>query len=447
MSTCPDNRPTGVSQTPLDTEDYPFLAGSTLRCLIADLRLETTRRAETVWPLFVKNLGNFGPGSGGSWTYTRRVLIHDAADVQVYDSESATSYRETAWGSRLVSSWTGPTGTLQVVHYPDPAYPDDVSPSQADGNLQPRATIVRATGLTSIRVGSTTVTGVAGFLAGNNIRIESSGTNLVVHCEAGEGAGVYKPCPPASNRAITSINNVLPTDDGRFFIRFGDCFLPELVTDDTATPLYGGATTPQQAASSIRLHDYCGACCKCDQYLRVYKAVRRVQQRMQAIAAAAEAVRVQHTANTNRWNAGVICRINDNFLFSVDQPVACRLGMRISYRNPSNLCLQPVELRVTVTGWTGIVPTMPAYGTLYYNNVAQPVAVSGTWPNFFVSVPFLKPGQTVGFRFLLKMAGCLTGDTVTVIGTTHTPDLTPMLGAGFGSSYPYVERIDRSITL
>ena len=167
-------------------------------------------------------------------------------------------------------------------------------------------------------------------------------TRLVVSAEPNSGLGRYPGCD-APDITIRRINGILPDEHGRFLLSAEKCYWvrqpQELVTANLL------ALTP----ATLGIGNDCGPCCVCDDYVRVYKGLRRIWASFKEIGTRATATRDLHAQNILRFEESKACRAQKILDIVVRPSSTDQVEFAAGVCNSQGDCSVNVELRVTVT--------------------------------------------------------------------------------------------------
>lgn len=288
--------------------------------------------------------------------------IHDANNVLVFSAAFASA-ASVPWGSdRRVYEWYGQHVVRLTVRLPDPP--------AGTGWLDPRTCNRMPRRVRSVRVGTTTLSGRIILQAGYNVDLEvQEGSEdalrhqnrLVLSARPNAGLGRPDPCQ-AVVPVVRRINRILPDEHGNFRIEADDCLRlarPLLYDTSASVPSaapYAPPLTAIQARSAWRLEDDCPPCCDCDDFVRVYKGLRRVWQRWQDTAEYVEEVRDKYAANRARWLQQRDCRQNRVLDAVLAAEPECNMFLGASWCNTTECCITDAELRFTLMRYRNNAP-------------------------------------------------------------------------------------------
>ncbi len=254
----------------------------------------------------------FGPLAGyPTPTHEFDLLILDAADNTVFDSTVAgTTISTRYWGDRLhIVEWQTATQVCRLVYHV--AWGDNETPQVFDLHLAPTSAVLdercfeplppRVTSLQylveSLREDIRLVNGYnTTFVVSplSNKDGERYGYKITVGAEPGSGAGQYDGCAD-STPTLKALNGVKPNVDGNFTLdaadrltQTGGCYRierPSTVDEDASPP----AAVFTEAA--LQLHNDCGPCCECDDFVNVYTALDQLWETYRALGVRAMALR------------------------------------------------------------------------------------------------------------------------------------------------------------
>lgn len=434
--------PIAVDQ-PHAGSSYPFRKqGTELGNLVADAYLAYEDAAEThPRPFKIGMLYGFGttinsaPTSFSEATHDYDIVVLDADDEIVFDSTALDADRVLAqyWDDRLlIVQWTADDAVCRVAIFTswspnDSPTPFDIYRTPTDALLDDRALERLPRRVRSIRVGIHRLTATDVELqpgynsdvavgAGLTVGVRRQ-TAIETTSSPGDGLGRFNNCEEQVP-TIRRIDSVAADDRGNFRLDAAGCYRvgrPQTIENGTATP------TP----ATQRLTNDCGPCADCDDYIRVYEAVRKLYARYLAIGRRAEAVRDKYAANKARWDAEASCRRNNRLKISASTSCPCLVALAVGYCNSTDdtECLTGLELRISFAG--AVVSTGSAQcGKAYRSgnvegdcpppsvscntnaNIIVPYVPGGTWPELRMSWDAVKPnGMAVG-TFQLEFPAC-----------------------------------------
>jgi len=127
------------------------------------------------------------------------------------------------------------------------------------------------------------------------MEIDDEGTGITLNADAGAGLGRWDACEEDDN--IWTFNGAGGDDAGDFKIEGDDCFqIIPLVEESTTT------TDGLPIIVGMRIVDLCDACCECADYVRVYRAIRKLFLRLVTVNKAVNDARAQLKALGSAWN-------------------------------------------------------------------------------------------------------------------------------------------------
>lgn len=279
-----------VNQPPKGGDDYPFLGKSQpISSGIVDMLVQFDPAAHRL-PLRVAsaNLANTA-------TIPPVLQIIDNNGVVVFSTATAVHINRRVWSNRYtVDRWIANDRQLTVVC--DIPFAASVTEVGKNGALDPRVCVPILKAVRRIAVfnkgdsnpiANVGVDATLRIKPGYNMRVVATpavkgsfdGSRVQSRVElaaiAGEGQGPVQNCPegdePQPLRSVNLANGVA----GRFLLSADSCFRVE--------PVVTVAENGQSAsvsAGQIRIADDCEACCDCEEYLRVYRALDRVDRKM-----------------------------------------------------------------------------------------------------------------------------------------------------------------------
>jgi len=124
--------------------------------------------------------------------------------------------------------------------------------------LPPRITELRTI---SYNLGPVTLTGKTALREGYNVNLLQTGQEIQINVASGLGAGRHSNCreAPAAQDVISRINGVAPDADGNFRLITKNC-------------------TRAVGLTSIELNNDCAPCCSCEDYEKIYTALRKIYE-------------------------------------------------------------------------------------------------------------------------------------------------------------------------
>jgi hypothetical protein len=489
----------GVNQSPGSGTDYPFSAPSAdVKYLLGDLWFAYDDDAcQFVLPLSVKWMYGFG------WTdpvnplpmYTPRhaldMVIVDANGTVVFDTtQSGVTFGSNLWGNNLQTlQWTNGDTVLRATRHllPPPWDPTHVRNTfivPVNGELDARTYVRLPKRVKSFWVGLTQIS------AGNLVLAEGYNTSLTpqapvvvdgghrttqinMRFRGGDGLGRLPGCTD-TQQVIRRINTIPPTSGGDFVIDASGCYWtgrPNTITSASPpreTSLGGSAFTTlldstiaampdafvapgvktyyadnaaAVAQATLQVNNDCGPCCDCDEFLRVYEGIRRLDARYRSIATQAEQARDTFQSNISRWDAQAACRSFQNLRLVLDPERNCGLFVAGVHCNNVQCCTAPLVLRTTFEAFSGGSPVSLAssfaikcheskragadtrYQEVDYNPLVN-------WPVMDTVFDYADPQGTSRFRNRLKFVGC-PADVVRVTLSLHAQASTNRVtGAG-----------------
>lgn len=447
---------------PLAGSSYPFRKqGTTLSPLVADAYLAyPDDSCAFEHPFRIGMLYGFGtntnavPAGYNEATHDYDVVIVDANDETVFDSTLLSDDRVLAryWSDRLlVIEWKGDEAVCRVAVFTsrgpnDVEVPFEIYVAPDDGHLDDRTLERLPNRVRSIRVGLTKVRGTDIELRGGyntNVVLGDTVTNgrrlqtpITISGSPGDGDGRFSDCDEQLPY-IYRITGTQPDAHGNLALDVTDCYRleqPHTISDGTAI------LTP----ATLQLFNGCGPCSDCDDFVRVYEAVRKLYDRFLAIGARAEAVRDQYAANKARWDEESSCRRNNRLRIAVSTVCPCFVSLAVGYCNSTDdtECLTDLQLRIDISGGAvidnGSADCGRSYRTGNVTGDCPPASVScdedatkilpyplgGTWPNMTMDWQQIRPnGMAVG-SIQLELPDCTgSSDEITITLSAYRNDV------------------------
>jgi len=277
----------GVGQLPISGNDYPFIGDSNLANLtILDLQIQFSSDLYRL-PFRLTQANNVG---GANVSAEPELTIVDADSRTVFATGSADYLDYTVWPSGYsIHRWALDRQQLVVVldttHYAE--VPDVLQPNAV---LDPRTANVVKNDVRRIAVYNQgdaapllTVddTSLLSIKEGYNFKIDAEesvrdfsgdrkGAALTVNAIGGEGLGWAQDCGSDDDKLLRTLN-LASAEAGSMLLSDGECLRvqPQLAWEGNVPSIVPGA---------IRVSDDCLPCCDCDDYLRVNKAISRIDR-------------------------------------------------------------------------------------------------------------------------------------------------------------------------
>lgn len=360
----------GTGVNPRGT-DYPFVAPSDdLAGLIADaylahedpvtlpLRVSWVRGLDAAFYGASSSSASAESASSGSESgHAVDVVIKDAADQVVFDSAEADDYRAADFGDRLrIHEWQTDIAVCRIVQHTAFHQLEDVRVIPAElepenGTLDARVNEEMPARVTSLRVGVNVIDEHIVLRSGYNVSLaaENPAINglrnvqqVTLAAVPGSGLGRFNNCE-AQDLFVKKINQVSPTTQGDFLLAATDCYWVR----QPATVVTGPPREVFPAAATLRVGSDCDPCCDCEDFIRVYKGVRRVRDQFAAIGADAEETRDTYHSNRERWLAAKEC-VEDNVARIVTFPHLNFIEVGVAICNLSQSCVTDIEAELEV---------------------------------------------------------------------------------------------------
>ena len=445
--------------------DYPFVSPEdSLRRLVGDFYLSF--ESLVVPPLKISWLYGLAqyfyedgtyPGDSEPLPYTPThdadVIVTDATDTIVFDSRQAAgdNYLTQPFGDRLrIHEWQTDSAICRLVQhtaFEDPedavAFPASIQPTQ--GELDARTYEPLPARVQSLRVGLVQMAGHVRFLSGFNCVLtpdetKLSGlqrvTKLTLSATPGSGLGRYPGCE-SPDIVIREINGQRPDEHGRFLLSATGCYWVR----QPQNTVPGARNLLALEPATLQIGNDCGPCCVCDDYVRVYKGLRRVWQTYKEIGQRAVATRDQLAANILRFEESKACRQNRILSVQALPHNGNKVELLAAVCNASGDCTLNVELRLRVTvnnqkfppdlPADALAPTVDCGSVLLSGDRGlepSPIAlVDGAYVGFW---DYVDPGQTATMRLRISVpyigpatsvTACVTA-TVDGVAVPEDPD-------------------------
>lgn len=473
-----------VDQQQGDT-DYPFICPSDdLGLLIGEVYLNyRSDQCDYVAPFRVRSLFGFGTVSTDTETvptHSHDMVIVDWYNHVVFDSATATTYKETAWGEcAVVIEWTNEDGEiLRVTKYVGwgsddtprlwPVYFEPVESVLDARTYEPiPRTVQRLSVVTDVNDSSKDIilpTGTNIVLrAGYNMviapgeqpdNIDGGDRISTISFDATPGGGLGRvDCVPVN--FLRHINGVESDAGGNLLVDASACYRIErpIIGDPVESEEDGKPPIVICRPASLKLSNDCGPCCECRDFLSVYEAIRRLTQRYNRLGQLAEAVRDQYQLNIERWNRDRRCRKKNRLRIAAMALPDCRIAFAIGLCNATQLPMENVWLRACfnygpdTTGLTarstvrGCVVTMTTTRRGNVDPSGRPrggqthlYQMLGDWPTYNAHFDCINPGTMGVVTFVMEFYGCGDGDYVELVLRAFGEDT--------GNAEPIKEHID-----
>ena len=482
MSTADNFQTLAVNQRPGTGTNYPFaMPGTDVIYLLGDLWLGyRPLNVSVALPLKITWMYGFGSANNSNPTshtpsHTQDIVISDNAGNIVFDSTAAATFTATPWGLNLITlCWTGSRGVLRATrHTSPPSWAGSLTQYKyivpVDGTLDARTYEQLPDTVTSLKIGTQTLTGNIQFSQGWNINLSptavsltNSGaratSSLLIRAQPGDGLGLPPGCSETPT-AILRVNEIEPTTDGTFTLDFSGCYRLQKPVSITATYPFRtaaaryDATTSQAAAvsrltgngytlnaaktavadSTLTASNDCKPCCTCDDYVNTYRGLVRVDSIYRSLARTAENSRDQHQRNIDRWNTSLACRQASSVRLITQGEPKQQLYVAGAYCNMTACCMNDVTIRLTVqaTGTAVVSESLTDPNAVKCREsyragsdtqqIETPFVPVGPWPIFDIHFASIKPGSTARFRTRLQLS---VNGTATVTASVHAGSLT-----------------------
>lgn len=394
----PVGAPTGQGR------DYPLVRPSAdVQGLLADVQL-WHRVRDVRLPLRITRLVGMGqpqslassePGQSETGdAFAAGVLIADANDQAVFDSQEALAYSGRTWGPRLfVHQWQTATASCLILQHTQEAEETLAGPQEDDLDkpqvLLPERAVLdeRCSNVEPLRLDGVTLLGrtvgeAFELEAGANTRItvlpgltrEHSlrrRVRLLVDLTAGGGSGRYPGCE-AAEPLLRSVNGIRPDAHGNLALSAKDCLW--------LRPRHEGDALDLEILIGLAVGSQCQPCCSCADYIKVYKALALLNDRYKVLGVNGEALRDSYQAGAERWRAAGACQLANPASLRLVSASPSTVVVQGSFRNSGSDCLEGPALRFTLT--PSPLTTTPTLvpGSSYTTDVA-----SGEWRSGGVS--------------------------------------------------------------
>jgi len=418
-----------VAQPPRSGDAYPFVGNvGNIADAVVDLRVGFKHTSHKL-PLHVHSLEDL-TGPDPQTLVAPNIVIRDANNATVVNTNTLDPPNTATWGSRYTIFW-----------WPDSELPiylirDDVTSATLPTTINPdnvtidiRASVVVVPGVNKIEVYSATGDQLAElnnqdllrWRRSYNSEVDSrlppqrtqSGARLVstmtLNMAPGDGLGVFDDCelggtpdgaplPYKSvydevyltvhdNRdpyeqdvyinpvnqpegAVRSFDSATPDAIGNVNISSDRCFRvePRLIISSSTAAIVPG---------EIYLSDDCVACCDCEDFLRVYKAILRLKRRYESLAARVAALLISYEQLRQNLESKLGCQYT--LLRIAATPIGdCFIGVAVAICNPSDEKIDNAVVEVRVEDEEGNpvnINSSNAFGWLLRNN--KPIDLVG----------------------------------------------------------------------
>lgn len=423
---------------------YPFVWPSDdLGLLIGDLYL-VFQPANFRPPFSVKRLQNFNQNA----TSRYEVLIVDADDAVIFDTEASVPalFKQYSWSNtkRVLEYVDAQEQVLRVVVYTVQetarAWPAIIEPT--DGRIDPRCLCALPPHLTrlAVKLENGSVQDLPAetnlvFSGGYNVELATvvtaaaggdAGGDIELSVVPGAGLGRYPGCDETV--FVQMINKVSPDSRGNIALKFAGPGLNEAHCYRLERPtaavdiVEGGFDALAIEPNTIKLVNNCEPCCKCEDFVKVYQAIRRLYNKYKRLGRRAEAVRDQLKRNIDRWRANSECRRTMSLRVAVVPLAACRVGVGAGLCNNSAEKVSNITLKLEFSGEApaGCVrcSSVLRSGNVDPTSTAPPsrqvpYKLRGAWPTFYADFDCINSGTLGSVVFQLEFTG-QTGQELTL---------------------------------
>jgi hypothetical protein len=412
------------------------------------------------------------------------MAIVDDDGNPVFSTLDATDYRETVWDDRLkILEWSvgeyvlratthiawGPT---DVPHdYPiyaafDPAMPLD---DRTLGRLSNR--------LESLILGLDTLTGKPITLkAGYNCQLalttaeavdgQAIGNSVTINLTAGNGLGRFPPdC--SDLLLVRTINRTAGTESGGFTLNGDDWGCMRVVPKVQSLLSEASELAPKTVAiqaNALQLVDDCKVCVKCEDFIAVYEALRRLSLRTADLFARATAVRDSYALLRETFIQQKNCREQQTLRIVIDPFCPCTASFAVGFCNQTNECLTGVTIPISfvydgegVTAASNPVDVAILPNTTYrggFVDLDQRKAISresyrllGSWPHYRAYFPKVNPRQKPYVTWYMKFQGCSSSDLIELVADAYVTEADDGIIPGYTpGSGPDEEALENRLT-
>jgi len=345
-------------------DNYPFIhPDQELKRIFVDFWIYLASGNKVEPPLKLSYIYGFGPQPG---TIGREVSgcfdlgIVDGNGNTVFDTRNSVLQFVNSWGPQLsVARWEDPQqGILCVVFHTAwdktegyPSLPIYFEPT--NGVLDPRTYIVDPNKITSLAVEGQTITPTFQIEPGYNYEIELSKEDGIrpkaiinMNVDAGAGAGKYPvDCDSEIDRTISTINNVVPDEQGNFTINADPCF--NLIPEDTLRNV-DVIDELRITSGKLELQMDCSSCSDCQDYINVWEAARKIRDKIDNLNQKQLSVRDTYEKLVQRFEDNRKCR-EEKKLFGQIIPICPDRAVIVAgYCNTEDRCLRRVALAISL---------------------------------------------------------------------------------------------------
>lgn len=414
-------RGTGVN--PYGT-DYPLVEPSDdISRLLADAYLMHNVQ-NVVLPLRLSHVKGLCVGqdacessSSSAGPHEADIEIKDANDVVVFDSTTAAFFRSVAFGRFHIFEWRSDEATCRMVVHAGQSFPEDEKTfayefDPVSAVLDERVSEIIPLRASRIVVGIDEATNRVELVGGYNVELANepafagrrSIERITINATPGSGLG-KAPVEAISEPPLKTINGVSPNKYGDFCVQARSCLqatIPSLLT-----------------FSTLQLWDVCTPCCKCADFVKVYKALVNLTGRYRWLGKRAEFVRLMYEYNRSRWISFKTCVEDQPARLSLTPTFQGLLDVNVGFCSPFDCCLTDVSVTLTITSLTtGEIVSNTTFITSAGNLV--PYVLGGSWPVYNATWTSVAPHsfQTLQTRFSFPEA-CMCSDAgVDIVSVT-----------------------------
>lgn len=249
----------------------------------------------------------------------------------------------------------------------------------------------------------------------------SNVTTIRIDLAPGLGLGRFD-C--TAEKYLTKINGVGPDDNGNILLDTTDCYRFErpLLTVD------GVNATVQKA--TLKISNDCGPCCECADFVNVYEAIRVLTNKYKELGIRAEAVRDQYLANSERWQAGALCRADSNIQTIAESFPGGKVAIGVGVCNTTDTPMLDVTLTVSfdygpdsdgISANSSVVGCVTCNSTTRKGNTVpgsnrsaytSAYKLEGTWPEFTMHFDCINPGTLGTVSWVMWFDGATDSDVV-----------------------------------
>lgn len=414
--------------------DYPLVAPSDdIRALLADFFLSYedpstfdggrpfTKPFSIDWLYGVGNTVN-APDAAPTPTHAVDIVVRDAEARTVFDSTTATSFRQYVWGDVYkIFEWSDAVQVCRLVVHTAWPPTGDITPHEYDLHILPDNGELDNRTLARLpkRVRSLTVVvdeiGAAAnvdLLAGENVNLTAAAPTLtdgkrretVVTFDI-EPRGEYSDCGEKVTY-LSRINGVGPDNAGHFMVAADGCyyFRRPMAVVSTSPRRVVPAIELSPLAGHLRFGNDCGPCCLCGDFVDTALQMNRLGDAYKAIGDTVMSARELYHENRDRWLASLACRQETPLRLVVLAQGGPFIDIVGQYCNQSQQCKTDVVMTFVLVAVpsTTDVSVVCASTRIWTSEGAAPYTMAGSFPSYQAYWDSVEPGSSVKVQFRLQ---------------------------------------------